>query len=188
MPAIAPFRAVGAHPAHPDRRDARPAYYLVESAPSPTRPPTRGFLALLARAGAPELPPDVGEGPVVLRYEDPRGWVEELLTSNAFDEVARLQEPDGPQTVWRVDRAEAVGEITAQFEDRALAILRTPAIASVQQGSHPAWVLAFLVRSDARIPGKPGGTLRASPDEPTPQPWTAQAGPSGPAQWRPPPL
>jgi hypothetical protein len=177
MPAIAPFRATGVDPQDPARREARPAFYLVEAAgPRGTR---RGMLALLATEGAPAMPAN-GTGPAVLRYEDPRGWVEELLSSNAFEEVARLQDAEGEQRVWRVDRAEAVGELVAQFDGRALALLRAP-------GPHaPGAVLAFLVRGDGWLPRSPGGpTFAVAAGEPVPKPWSGEA---GPAQWRPPPL
>jgi hypothetical protein len=177
MPAIAPFRAVGVDPRHPERREARPALYLVEA--SGPRGTVRGMLAWLATEGAPAMPPRAEPGPAVLRYEDPRGWVEELLTSNAFEEVARLQAPDGEQRIWRVDRAEAVGELVAQFDDRALALLRPP-------GPHPPGaVLAFLVRGEPWLPHSPGGSLSVAPGEPVPRPWSGEP---GPAQWRPPPL
>jgi hypothetical protein len=177
MPAIAPFRARGADPRHPERTEPRPAFYLVEA--TGPRGSVRGLLAWLALEGAPAMQAAPGAGPAVLRYEDPRGWVEELLTSNAFEEVARFQDAEGEQRVWRVDRAEAVGEIVAQFDGRALALLRPP-------GPHPPGaVLAFLVRGDGWLPAAPGGSLSAAPGEPVPRPWSGEA---GPAQWRPPPL
>ncbi len=58
-----------------------------------------------------------------LLYRDERGWVDEILTSNAYEELARCTDEDGTQhRLWKVDRPEAVGEITAQFEDRTLVI------------------------------------------------------------------
>lgn len=58
-----------------------------------------------------------------LLYRDERGWVDEILTSNAFDELLRFTDEDGAQHVlWRVDRPEAVTEIVAQFEDRDVVI------------------------------------------------------------------
>jgi hypothetical protein len=178
MAAIAPFRAVGLDPRHPARREARPAFYLVEA--TGPQGAMRGLLALLATDGAPPMPPGPAPGPAVLRYEDPRGWVEELLASNAFEEVARFQDAGGEQRVWRVDRAEAVGEIVAQFDDRPLALLRPP-------GPHATGaVLAFLVRGEGWLPREPGGaSLSVAPGEPVPKPWSGEA---GPAQWRPPPL
>ncbi|HEX2065492.1 MAG TPA: hypothetical protein VHI93_01635 [Candidatus Thermoplasmatota archaeon] len=177
MPAIAPFHAIGVDPRRPALREARPAFYLVEaSGPHGLR---RGLLAWMALEGAPAMPAG-GAGPAVLRYEDPRGWVEELLASNAFEEVARFADAEGGQRVWRVDRPEAVGELVAQFDGRALALLRPP-------GPHPAGaVLAFLVRGDGWLPRWPGGpSLAVASSEPVPRPWSGEA---GPAQWRPPPL
>lgn len=173
MPAIAPFRAAVASGQPP----APPAFYLVEA--TGPRGAVRGMLAWMATEGAPTMAARAEPGPAVLRYEDPRGWVEELLTSNAFDEVARFHASDGEQRVWRIDRREAVGELVAQFEDRALAVLRPP-------GPHPPGaVLAFLVRGDPWLPREPGGPLAVAPGEPVPRPWTGEA---GPAQWRRPPL
>ncbi|MEK6975302.1 MAG: DUF1015 domain-containing protein [Candidatus Thermoplasmatota archaeon] len=61
--------------------------------------------------------------PIWLLYRDERGWVEEILRSNAFDEVARLTDEEGHEhRVWRIDRPEAVAEVTAQFDDRGLVI------------------------------------------------------------------
>lgn len=58
-----------------------------------------------------------------LLYRDERGWVDEILTSNAFDELARFTDEDGAEhRLWRIDRPEAVGEIVAQFEDRTVVI------------------------------------------------------------------
>jgi hypothetical protein len=137
------------------------------------------MLAWLATEGAPAMVARAEPGPAVLRYEDPRGWVEELLASNAFEEVARFQDADGEQRVWRVDRPEAVGELVAQFDGRALAVLRQP-------GPHPPGaLLAFLVRGEGWLPRAPGGALKVVPGEPVPRPWSGEA---GPAQWRPPPL
>ena len=58
-----------------------------------------------------------------LLYRDERGWVDEVLSSNAFDEILRCTDEDGMEhRVWRVDRPEAVGEVIAQFEDRTVVI------------------------------------------------------------------
>lgn len=58
-----------------------------------------------------------------LLYRDERGWVDEILTSNAMDELARFTDEAGVEhRLWRVDRPEAVGEIVAQFEDRTVVI------------------------------------------------------------------
>ncbi len=56
-------------------------------------------------------------------YRDERGWVEEVLRGSAFDELARFQDEEGMEHVlWRVDRPEAVEEVTAQFDDRTVVI------------------------------------------------------------------
>lgn len=56
-------------------------------------------------------------------YRDERGWVDEILSSNAIDELHRFTDEQGLQhRVWRVDRPEAVAEIQAQFEDRDVVI------------------------------------------------------------------
>ncbi len=56
-------------------------------------------------------------------YRDERGWVEEVLRGSAFDELARLRDEEGMEHVlWRVDRSEAVEEVTAQFDDRTVVI------------------------------------------------------------------
>lgn len=61
--------------------------------------------------------------PIWLLYRDERGWVEEILRSNAFESLARLTDEAGVEhQLWRVDRPEAVEEITAQFDDRTLVI------------------------------------------------------------------
>jgi uncharacterized protein (DUF1015 family) len=58
-----------------------------------------------------------------LLYRDERGWVDEILTSNAYDEVLRVRDEEGfEHRLFRVDRPEAVGEIVAQFEDRTVVI------------------------------------------------------------------
>lgn len=58
-----------------------------------------------------------------LLYRDERGWVDEVLWSNAHDELARFTDEDGVQhRLWRVDRQEAVDEVVAQFEDRNVVI------------------------------------------------------------------
>ncbi len=61
--------------------------------------------------------------PIWLLYRDTRGWVEEILASNAFDEIARCTDETGTEhRLWRVDRPEAVAEIVAQFDDRSVVI------------------------------------------------------------------
>lgn len=66
---------------------------------------------------------DTDTEPIWFLYRDQRGWVEEILRSNAIEDVARFTDEEGHEhRVWRVDRAEAVAEITAQFDDRGLVI------------------------------------------------------------------
>jgi uncharacterized protein (DUF1015 family) len=61
--------------------------------------------------------------PIWLLYRDENAWVEELLESNAFEELSRFTDEQGhDHRLWRVDRSEAVGEIIAQFDDRTLVI------------------------------------------------------------------
>ncbi|MHB8633995.1 MAG: DUF1015 family protein [Thermoplasmatota archaeon] len=61
--------------------------------------------------------------PIWLLYRDERGWVEEILTSNAGDELCRFTDEAGIEhRLWPVSRPEAVGEIVAQFDDRKLVI------------------------------------------------------------------
>ena len=61
--------------------------------------------------------------PIWLLYRDERGWVDEILSSNAIEELARFTDEEGHEhRLWRVDRPEAVGEVVAQFEERTLVI------------------------------------------------------------------
>lgn len=61
--------------------------------------------------------------PIWFLYRDQRGWVEEILRSNAIEEVMRFTDEEGHEhRVWRIDRAEAVAEVTAQFDERGLVI------------------------------------------------------------------
>ncbi len=56
-------------------------------------------------------------------YRDERGWVDEILTSNASDPLVRFTDEEGyTHVLYRVDRPEAVQEIQAQFEDRTVVI------------------------------------------------------------------
>lgn len=58
-----------------------------------------------------------------LLYRDERAWVEELMTSNAYEELLRFTDEAGAEhCVYKVTRTEAVVEITAQFEDRDVVI------------------------------------------------------------------
>lgn len=61
--------------------------------------------------------------PIWLLYRDGRGWVDEVLWSNAHAQVAEVEDEEGNvHTMWRVDRPEAIEEVVAQFEDRTLVI------------------------------------------------------------------
>ncbi len=61
--------------------------------------------------------------PIQALYRDERGWVDEVLRSNALEPVLDFEdEAGGRQRLWRVSRPEAVGEIIAQFQDRHLVI------------------------------------------------------------------
>jgi uncharacterized protein (DUF1015 family) len=56
-------------------------------------------------------------------YRDERGWVDEILSSNATEELLRFTDEEGTEhRLWRVDRPEAVEEIRAQFSDRTVVI------------------------------------------------------------------
>ncbi|MEA3190803.1 MAG: hypothetical protein QOD77_1385 [Thermoplasmata archaeon] len=126
-------------------RDARPAFYLYHAThgPAESRATMRALFCrlrldpahkevkphekTLRRAKQDRLHLRVATRcdvePIWLLYRDPRGWVEELLESNSFDELARFTDEEGTEhRLWRVDRPEAVGEIVAQFEDRTLVI------------------------------------------------------------------
>lgn len=126
-------------------RDARPAFYLYHATHGPpeSRATMRAMFCrlrldpahaevkphekTLRRAKRDRLHLRVATQcdvePIWLLYRDVRGWVEELLESNSFDELARFTDEEGTEhRLWRVDRPEAVGEIVAQFEDRTLVI------------------------------------------------------------------
>lgn len=126
-------------------RDANPAFYhyQVTHGPSDQRRTMSGFFARVAldpehkqvrphektlqRKKRDRLrlreATDFDCEPIWLLYRDRRGWVEELLASNAFDELARFTDEAGHEhRLWRVVRAEAVGEIIAQFDDRTVVI------------------------------------------------------------------
>jgi uncharacterized protein (DUF1015 family) len=127
------------------RRDAHPAFYryTIAHGPPGDRKVMSGFLARL------RIDPAYGEvrphektlkrkkrdrlqlreetgfdcEPIWMLYRDRRGWVEELLSSNAFEELARFTDEEGHEhRLWRIDRPEAVGEIVAQFDDRQVVI------------------------------------------------------------------
>lgn len=127
------------------RRDDRPAFYhyQVTHGPPDARRTMSGFFARVAldpqnqvirphektlkRKKRDRLRLREATGfdcePIWLLYRDRRGWVEELLASNAFDELERFTDEAGEEhRLWRVDRQEAVLEIVAQFEDRTVVI------------------------------------------------------------------
>jgi uncharacterized protein (DUF1015 family) len=61
--------------------------------------------------------------PIWLLYRDRRGWVEEVLSSNAYEELARFTDEEGTEhRLSRVDRPEAVEEVVAQFDGRTVVI------------------------------------------------------------------
>jgi uncharacterized protein (DUF1015 family) len=126
-------------------RDRQPAFYQYEvrHGPPEARRVMRAFFCRLAldptytavRRHEKILPGKAGDRrrlldatecntePIWLLYRDERGWVDEILSSNAFDELVRFTDEEGDEhRLWRVDRPEAVGEIIAQFEDRELVI------------------------------------------------------------------
>lgn len=163
---------------------------------TPYAPVTQALPAAHATPGPTSPLPGVDSELVVFRHEDPRGWVDEVLQSNAFDEVARCTDPSGGEhRVWRVDRPEGVGEVVAQFEDRSL---------RVEQGddtlgrAQERWrqsrseadgaVLALFVAEGADAAPWRCGLVMAPRDESRPKPWQELAGDPGPARWRTPSL
>jgi uncharacterized protein (DUF1015 family) len=61
--------------------------------------------------------------PIWLLYRDQRGWVDEILHSNALTELLRHEDEEGNEhRLWRIDRPPAVEEVVAQFDDRHLVI------------------------------------------------------------------
>ncbi len=96
--------------------------------------------------------------PIWMLYRDPNGWVNEVASSNAIDELLRFTDDDGHEhRLWRVDRREAVGEILAQFEERTLVIAdghHRYQTALEDAAGHPAEarqrgaILTMLVRDD----------------------------------------
>lgn len=127
------------------RRDARPAFYLYEIM-SGTPDARRKLSALVARVRLDPTHTEVRRHektlqrkkrerlhlreasvtdtePIWLLYRDQRAWVEEILRSNALEELLRFTDEEGHEhRLWRVDRPEAVTEIVAQFDDRTLVI------------------------------------------------------------------
>lgn len=61
--------------------------------------------------------------PIQLLYRDERGWVDEVLASNEDDAILDFTDEQGYRhVVAPVTRAEGVGEVVAQFEDKTLVI------------------------------------------------------------------
>lgn len=126
-------------------RDPRPAFYryTIEHGPPGARQTMQGLLArvrldpgyteirrhekTLNRKKRERLrlreATGVDTEPIWLLYRDERGWVDEIMASNAVEELLRFTDEDGHEhRLWRVDRPEAVTELTAQFDDRHLVI------------------------------------------------------------------
>ncbi len=126
-------------------RDDEPAFYqyTIRHGPPEARRVMRGFFARIAidpdyqtiRRHEKTLPKkrstrldllratDTNTESIWMLYRDERGWVDEILNSNALDQIIRFTDEDGSEhIVSRVDRPEAVAEIEAQFEDRTVVI------------------------------------------------------------------
>ncbi|MCA1818872.1 MAG: hypothetical protein ABR562_02440 [Thermoplasmatota archaeon] len=186
-------------------RDRSPAFYHYELSfgPPEARRHATGFLARVAlhegdTGGDPSPRAAAGHDlePAVFRYSDERGWVDEVLSSNAFDEVARFTDADGNEhRLWRVERGEGVGEVVAQFEDRALRLERGE---DLLRAARAHWrgtgrdadgaVLALLAPEGPEAAPWRGGLVFSPLDEGRPRPWTEVAGDPGKAQWRTPAL
>jgi uncharacterized protein (DUF1015 family) len=144
-PAARPSQpAPGAAPAEPARPAARPSQPAPGAAPAePARRTMRGFFARIrldptytdirrherTLAGKKKdrlhlrTATECDTESIWLLYRDERGWVDEILTSNAFEECTRFTDEHGDEhALLRVDRPEAAGEIVAQFEDRIVVI------------------------------------------------------------------
>ncbi|MEK6985125.1 MAG: DUF1015 domain-containing protein [Candidatus Thermoplasmatota archaeon] len=92
--------------------------------------------------------------PIWMLYRDPRGWINEIATSNAIDELARFTDDEGREhRLWRVERPEAVGELVAQFEERTLVIADghhryQTALEDAKRDPRRGAILTMLVRDD----------------------------------------
>jgi uncharacterized protein (DUF1015 family) len=127
------------------KRDVRPAFYryTIEHGPVGSRRTLQGVFArvrldptytevrrhekTLQRKKRERLhlrvATETDTEPIWLLYRDERGWVDEILSSNALDELVRFTDEDGNEhRLWRVDRPEAVTEVVAQFDDRHFVI------------------------------------------------------------------
>lgn len=201
MPVIAPFRGVVARRGAAPPRDRTPALYRYEVSfgPPDDRRHATGFLARVALDGFDALAapssgnPETEEGTLpVLRYSDERGWVDEILSSNAFDEVVRLTDPEGTEhRVWRVDRPEGVQEVVAQFEDRGLrlesggGVLRFAADTWRRSKAATDASVVVLLAPEGPGPAPWDPTLVTGvQDEPRPRPWQELAGDPGKPSWR----
>lgn len=124
-------------------RDEHPAFYYYEVRHGAERTLMRGFFARLRidpdyqeiRRHEMTLPKKRSTRLDLLRatntntesiwmlYRDERGWVDEILSSNALHELTRFTDEEGTEhRMWRVDRPEAIEEIRAQFSDRTVVI------------------------------------------------------------------
>ncbi len=66
---------------------------------------------------------DCDTEPIQVLYRDERGWVDEVLQSNALELVADITDEQGMRhRVWRIDRGEAIAEVVAQLADRDVVI------------------------------------------------------------------
>lgn len=188
-------------------RDTVPALYRYEIAfgPPEERRHATGFLARMVLEDGPEVEGAGGKAraelghdiePVVLRYPDERGWVDEVLSSNAFEEVARFTDEAGAEhRLWRVDRREGVQEVVAQFEDKAL---RLESGAGILEAALAQWkasgkatdgsILVLLAPEGPETAPWRCGLVLSPLDEPRPRPWQEMAGDPGKPQWRTPPL
>jgi hypothetical protein len=122
--------------------------------------------------------------------------VDEILASNAFDEVVRTTDAEGNEhRLWRVDRPEGVQEVVAQFEDRALRVERgggalREALAAWRRtgaGTDASRVVLLVPEGPQAAPWDPA-LVTGVQDEPPPRPWQELAGDPGKPSWRKPPL
>lgn len=187
-------------------RDTRPAFYRYEVTwgPPESRRHATAFLARLALEesrgdAAAAVARDAAESdaqPVVYRYVDERGWVDEILQSNAFDELVRATDRDGAEhRIARVERAEGVEEVVAQFEDRVLRLesgadLLAAALARWRSTKAETAASVLVLLAPEGPPPAPwrAGFVLSPADEPRPRHWTERAGDPGKAKWRTPSL
>jgi len=199
-------KPVAATPGH-STRDRTPAFYRYEltyGPPESRRHATAFFARLALDEGAatgsgspsPSTTPTLDAEPVVYRYVDERGWVDEILSSNAFDELVRATDANGNEhRIWRVERPEGVAEVVAQFEERALRLESgAHLLATAQIHAGPAGgpatrsVLALLAPEGPATAPWRAGFILSPRDEGRPRAWTELAGDPGKAKWRMPSL